>query len=114
LLGFESALLLGECRVEVGTRGGLSHTWARRCTLRLGNGLRTWARCRGSRATVGRVRDRAALAFGDLALDLFADLAGPLGARTGRTFFVVKLSLGPGLPALALAFVRGFLLLARV
>jgi len=60
------------------------------------------------------MHDGTALAFGNLTLDLFADLAGPLGTRTGRTFFVVKLGLRPSLTSLAFVFSRGFLLFARV
>jgi len=117
LLGFESALLLGECCVEVGPGGGLLRVArSRGRTLRLRNGLRAGAggRRRSRRTAVGRMNDGPALAFGNFALDLFADLSGALGARTGRTFFVVELGLRPGLPPLAFVFARRFLLFARV
>jgi len=117
LLGFESALLLGECRVEVRPGGGLLRmARSHRRTLRLRNGLRAWAggRRRSRRTAVGRMHDGAALAFGDFALDLFADLSGSLGACTSRTFFVVEFGLRPGLPPLAFVFARRFLLFARV
>jgi len=55
--------------------------------------------------------DGAALALGNFPLNLFADLTGPLGTRPGRTFFVVKLGLGP---PLVFIFARSLLLFARV
>jgi len=111
--GFDTPLLLGKCRVEVGPHSGLGRAGPRGRSLRLGNRLRAGARsrCRSSGTAVCRMHDRAALALGDFALDLFANLAGPLGTRPSRAFFVVKLGLGV---PLAFVFARGFLLPASV
>jgi len=114
--GFDSPLLLGEGRVEVGAGGRLRRAGARWDAVRLGSGLRTRAggRSRHRHAAIGRMHDRAALAFGDFALDLFANLAGSLSAGAGRTFFVVEFGLGPLLPPFVFVFASGLLLFARV
>lgn len=114
LLGREAPLLLGECRVEVGPRSRTTgHIWASGGALRLGSGGARRLGTRGGGRAPRRMDDGAALALGNFALDLFADLAGPLGPLASRTFFVVKLGLG--LPALPLRFVfaSSFLMLAR-
>jgi len=58
------------------------------------------------------MHDGTALAFGNFALDFLADLAGTLGTSAGRTFFVVKLRLGPGLTPLPFVFAGSLLLFA--